>query len=82
MLKLLTRFLIFISFIIYSHFVLANEKGSYLPSIENTTSNHLNQVSTLVKNIQEAPVAIKNTRGLGVTIFRNVAPATVIISTS
>ena len=82
MLKLLARFLIFINLFIYSHFVLANEKGEYLPSIENTTSYHLDQVTTLVKSIQEVPVVIKNTRGLGVTIFRNVAPATVIISTN
>ena len=50
----------------------------YLPNIDSTNNSHLDQVSVLVESVKKIVPPLK-TRGIGSNIFRNVAPATVII---
>jgi len=77
--KYFINFCIFLSLILYGNIIKAGER--YLPSKSSISGEFLQQVDDLFEDVSTIQPPLK-TRGLGINIFRNLAPATVIIRTT
>ncbi len=76
--KYFINFCIFLSLFFYGNISKADDR--YLPSKSAISGKFLQQVDDLFQDVSTIQPPLK-TRGIGVSIFRNLAPATVIIRT-
>jgi hypothetical protein len=68
-----------LSLILYVNIIKAGER--YLPSKSSISGEFLQQVDDLLEDVSTIQPPLK-TRGLGISIFRNLAPSTVIVRTA
>ncbi len=79
MFNFIFKLLFSLIFIVYSKTIFSYEIGNYSPTYEQSTIVEIDNVIDLVENVKKVIPPLK-TRGIGANIFRNVAPATVIIA--